>query len=150
MLADAAADIGTLGDVHWGPLDWVARGNYSTRRAGATLHVLLHSRRAVLDVPHGIDAVEVHVKAGAGRRLWDRVCCASSDARLQPEAGSWKSGAIEVSAETRVELALRAARPLSAERVPRPRIRAWPLARRLIVEGRDRTRPLLTRRSAAT
>ncbi len=42
-----------------------------------------------------------------------------------------------------LDLELVAERPLDPLQVAAPRRKAWPLARRLLVEGRDRLQPLL-------
>jgi hypothetical protein len=78
VLAQAADDVNRLGDVRWGPLDWIARRNYSTH--------------------------------------------------------------------AQVELSLPPDRPLEPHALPNLATKPWPIARRMLVEGRDRMHPLFRTR----
>jgi len=148
VLAEAAADVAELGEVSWGPPSWIAASNYSIRRAGDTLEVRLHTRRAVLEVPEGVGAIRVEVVGAYGDPLWSGVACGNERTLLSPVRGGWRSKPIEVSPASNIELSLPAACPLAADRLPDLRIRPWPAVRRVAVEGRDRLRPFLGRSPA--
>ncbi len=137
-LAEAAAQVNRLGDVAWRPLPAIARAAADTRRAGATLHVRPWTRRVAVDVPAGV------------RRL---VVEPPGELRAP---GVPEAYAIEIEpppepapAPRRVAIALSpppcadaGAAPVRAGTAATPR-RAWPVARRLAGEGRDRLAPVL-------
>jgi len=173
LLAEAADDINRLGDVRWRPLDEIAASNYSTKQGHETLAVHMHSRRVRLDVPEGVAAVTVHTSDVQGEPLWRNVACATGVASEAPTAtdmgtlaspadvgwraspadvgwapmakvrGGWESKELEVPAPTRIELSLAPHQPLRAEALPRLASGVWPITRRVLVESRDRVRPLL-------
>jgi hypothetical protein len=143
--ARAAADIAELGEVRWGPLDWIAASNYSTRREGDVLGVRLHSRRARVEVPRDVSAVRLQVDAMVGEALWGCVACDEQRAPLERDRGGWISPPLQVRAGSEVEVSLPAAEPLLPEALANTRPAVWPIARRLLTESRDRARPLLAR-----
>lgn len=160
-LARAARDIDDLGDVRWGPLGGVAGGAYATRLLGETLLVQMFARRVAVEVPEGVETVRVLAREPLGGAGWQEVGhnCRRASEREARGGVSGKSGdgaglrmsfahgegvsePLRVSAG-RLELELVAARPLDPLQVAAPRSKVWPLARRLLVEGRDRLQPLL-------
>jgi hypothetical protein len=160
ILARAAAEIEGLGDVRWGSLGWIARGNYATRRVGETLLVRMHARRVAIDVPAGVRALRVLVgeplggaaghrviHAGAGMEAGatgeaDGAVEAGTAVEIAYEGGLGASRPLAVDAPSQIELTLPADRPLSPAEVPSPGVNPWPLARRILVEGRDRIQAL--------
>ncbi len=137
VLAEAAADINRLGDVHWQSLAAIVRAGAETRRAGSSLEVRLMSRRARLDVPGGARELSVDLAAlapeGARVRLYN------GGPPTEIAAGS--PAALHGDGPRRVELELVAANDSDAIGSRRPRLR--PLARRLASEARDRGLALL-------
>ncbi len=154
VLERAAAEIDGLGEVRWGPLDEIAERNYESRVDDSTLVVEMYSRRVIVEIPRGVDNVRVQTRELAGRPLWREAACGRGRAPMLERAGGWASGAMPVRPPARVELSLSPAHPLQVgvaagatagwwSSAPRP----WPLTRRVLVESRDRIRPLLSGRA---
>lgn len=141
--ADAAEDVGRLGDVRWGPLDWIARHSYSTRTEGAVLGIRMYSRRARVEVPAGVRALRVHTNEIHGGPAWRGVTSGGERAGMSQTAAGWVSDVLEVRPGGGLELSLEPAEPLEPDALAPPKMSPWPLARRALVEGRDRLRPLL-------
>ncbi|HEV7939031.1 MAG TPA: hypothetical protein VGP18_13545 [Solirubrobacteraceae bacterium] len=143
LLEQAAADINNLGEVRWGPLDGVAGGAYATRRLGDTLLVQMYGRRASIDIPEGIDTLCVLAQEPLGGAGWHEVRYGGGSGQMIFNEGSGLTGPLSIGAPGKLHLELVAGRPLDPLQVAAPRRKAWPLARRLLVEGRDRLQPLL-------
>jgi hypothetical protein len=144
-LAQAASEINGLGEVRWGSVGSIARDCFFSRRVGQTLHVQLHSRKAVLEIPPEVSALRVSVPSLIASEPQRWLLCGSAPVALRRGVGSWTSKTLPVASGERVELALVAGDPLDPASVPAPPRRPWPLARRLLVESRDRVRPLIAR-----
>jgi len=142
ILAQATGDINALGDVQWGPLGWIARGNYTTRRLGPTLLVRMHARRIAVDVPAGVRTLRVLCQEPLGGAAAHRLSHAGGSVDIAFADGAGASQPLAVDAPTPIELTLLADRPLLAADVPSRGIRPWPWIRRTLVEGRDRLQPL--------
>jgi hypothetical protein len=153
LFAQAAGAINGLGEVQWGPLGWIARGNYATRRVGEVLHVRLYARRVEVEVPVGVRALRVVAQAPHGGPAWRRLVhtsgATSSAVGMTFEEGLGISEPLPVVAPTGVELALVADRPLDPALLATRGVRPWPCLRRVLVEGRDRIQPLLRARAEA-
>ncbi len=153
VLAQAATEIGRLGDVRWESLGNIARGSYETWRQGETLLVRMHARRIALDVPAGVRTLRVHVPEPTGGAAGHRLTYAGGELEVAFVDGVGISEPLAVAARpaapaaepaddaagpTRVELTLAADRPLDPTNVPAPGFTPWPWIRRALVEGRDR------------
>ena len=153
LFAQAAGDINGLGDVRWGPLGAIARGNYAMRQVGEVLHVRMYARRVDVEVPAGVRALRVAAQAPHGGPAWRRVIHAGGGASgtvdMSFEDGLGISESLPVSARGGVELALAPDRPLDPALLATRGVRPWPCLRRALVEGRDRVQPLLRARAAA-
>jgi hypothetical protein len=143
LFAQAAGDINGLGDVQWGPLHWIARGNYTTRRAGETLHVQMHARRIRIEVPDGVRALRVQIQEPYGGPAWGTLAHPGGAGEMTAQAGRGEAKLQPVASPCTVDLTLSADRPLDPAEVAGPTFRSWPLMRRVMVEGRDRVQPLL-------
>lgn len=124
-LAEVAAQVNRLGAVAWRSLTAIARAAADTRREGATLHVRPWTRRVEVRPPPGV------------RRLV-----------VEPPPGLRARGApatFEVAVDEREPGPLLVTLPAPALPAPGPAPRrAWPVARRLAGEGRDRLAPVLS------
>jgi hypothetical protein len=145
LLEQAADDINRLGNVRWGSVGSIARNCYFTRRAGETLHVQMHSRRVIVEVPDGVKMVRVSTPSLTGDEPQRQLVSGAADIRLAATQGGWISDILPAGPGASVELKLVSANPLEAAAVPHPRRTPWPIVRRVLVEGRDRARPLLGR-----
>jgi hypothetical protein len=142
-LSEAVRDVNQLGEVQWGPLDWIAAHNYSLRRTGELLDVRMHSLSATVEIPAGVSAVRVHTQPIYGGPSWLGATCAGQQAPMSSDTGGWSSEPLAVTDRQQVEISLPPARPLQAGALSGPVLKPWPLARRVLVEGRDRLQPLL-------
>ena len=143
LLEQATADINDLGEVRWGALDGVAGGAYATRRVDDTLLVQMYGRRVSIDIPEGIDTLRVLAQEPLGGAGWHEVRHGDVVAQMSFKEGIGVSETLAVGVNGMFDLELVAEHPLDPQRVTAPRRKAWPLARRLLVEGRDRLQPLL-------
>jgi hypothetical protein len=143
VLALAADEINGLGDVIWAPLDEIAARNYKTRRDGDLLTVEVYSRRVLVDVPAGVTAVRVQTRELSGDPLWKQVTCDAGRAPMVKRRGGWVSEPLEIDSPGRIELLLPSDHPLQVDTVAERARKPWPITRRVLVESRDRLRPLL-------
>ncbi|MGA8365342.1 MAG: hypothetical protein WB709_12605 [Solirubrobacteraceae bacterium] len=142
VLAQAACEVNSLGDVEWGSLSWIARGSYATRHVEGVLHLRMDSRRIVVDVAPGTHALRVFVREPFGGGAGHRLMHAGGVADIAFERGIGTSELLRINTPGRIELALMADMPLSPVEIRSPGIRPWPWLRRALVEGRDRIQPL--------
>jgi hypothetical protein len=143
--AQVANDVNRLGDVRWGPLDTIAKCNYSARRAGKVLVVQMYSRRAIVEVPENISSLVIKTPGTYGERLWQHLVYGTNQAPMQRVDAGWVSDVLQVAGGVRLELHYVSKHILDPDRLPRPPARGWPILRRLLVEGRDRAYPLATK-----
>ncbi len=133
LLAEVAAAISQLGDVHWTSLGGIAQGGAETRREGAVMSVRPLARRVRIVVPDGVRELRVEppegLAAGRGgievRATGGATSHAASGAPVPVIAGE-------------VELTLAAPAVAAPPHAAASRLRVWPVARRLAGEGRDR------------
>jgi hypothetical protein len=154
ILAEAARDIDSLGEVRWGPLGPVARESYATRRVGETLFVRMHARAVSIEVPAGVRELRVLAPEPLGGAGWRQLAHGGAVAEMafadgvgfsEPlllDEGLRAPESLPSDARGRIELKLIPDRPLDPTAVPAPRPRPWPLIRRAMVEGRDRVQGL--------
>ncbi len=143
LLEQAATDINDLGEVRWGSLDGVAGGAYATRMVDDTLLVQMYGRRVSIDIPEGIATVRVLAQEPLGGAGWHEVRHGDGAVGMSFAEGTGVSEPLSVGAPGKLDFELVAEHPLDPVQVTAPRRKAWPLARRLLVEGRDRLQPLL-------
>jgi hypothetical protein len=131
-LAVRAAEVNRLGKVRWASLDVLAATNIERRQDGERLHVRPYGRRAQVEVP-----------ATASTLVVERPPGSHADDTVRTAAGEVAFGEpFAVAPGATVELTLVAADAVSPAAVPAPPRRAWPVARRIAAEARDRTAPL--------
>jgi hypothetical protein len=131
QLAEVTARLGRLGDIEWKSPGEIAAANVATRLDGDTLQVRMFTRRATVTVPEGVDRLAVSV--------------AALDREARTDAPVWTASTASGRAPARettdvVEVTLDAPEPPAG--VTAPGFAAWPVARRLLAEGRDRLEPL--------
>jgi hypothetical protein len=143
LLAQAAADIDSLGAVEWGPLGRIAESGYATRRKGETLLVQMYARRVTLEVPDGVRTLRVLAQESLGGSAWQRVAYPGGIASVIFDDGQGASEPLSLDAPGKITLTLLADRPLNPEQVASRGAKPWPVVRRVLVEGRDRLRPRL-------
>jgi hypothetical protein len=149
VLARAARDVDSLGDVRWGRPDWIAKGSFSSRLDGGLMEVELHSRDVVVELPAGVRALRVRTRGPYDEHAWEGLAWSREGASapsltpLAADGGGFAAELDGVRGPARLRLRLPPRREPGAAQPPRRGPRPWPLARRLLVEGRDRAWPAL-------
>jgi hypothetical protein len=143
VLAQAADYIDGLGDVKWGPLDWIATGNHFTRQEGRVLHVQVHSRQTRVKVPAGVSTLRVHITEARAHPGTRRVIYNAREAAITRQRSEWTSELLDVDPGSELTVALPPDHVLKADTFPHAAPRPWPVMRRGLVEARDRARPLV-------
>lgn len=133
LLAEVAHDVSQVGTASWMSLDEIVATSFDTWRDGSRLVVRLHARRAVVDVPDGVEELQIEAAAYAEG---DRLCV---DGREIAGAVAPAEGVKTV--EIRVLRDLPDV-SLNVGAATKP----WPLLRRGLTETRDRLLPRLARR----
>jgi hypothetical protein len=131
-LADAAARVNRIGDVQWTPVGDMALTNHAQRLSGDRVVVRPYARRVLVSRPAGASRLTVQEPL---------------DAHGDPVLRGWSLGSGPVRSfgteatleqDGPVEVRLRGARDVDAERVAPPAWRPWPKLRRAGTEMRDR------------
>jgi hypothetical protein len=78
-----------------------------------------------------------------GDPAWRGLACGGDLAPLARDARGWCSPPIAVRPGAQVELSLPPANPQDPNAAARRTAKPWPVVRRVLVEARDRARPLL-------
>lgn len=137
-LAAQAAAVNQLGAVRWTPIDALSAASFEQRREADVIRVRPYGRRLQVDVPDGVGTLVVERPPGSEAE--DTVRSAAASASFgEPLA---------VTPGERVELSLLAPDAVAPDAVPAPPRRAWPVARRIAAEARDRAAPLRRRATA--
>jgi hypothetical protein len=134
-LAAQATAVDRLGPIRWGSLDTIAANNVERRQEGDRLRLRPYGRRIEVEVPDGVTTLIVERPPGS----------AADDTVKAPTASAAFGEPLTVRPGERLELTLVAADAVSPASVPAPPRRAWPVARRIAAEARDRAAPLRRR-----
>lgn len=146
LVKEIADFVNALGPVRWCNVEEIARTSYKMRVDLPQMRIQMRGRRLLLNIPSGVEFVIVErywldagecellmVEDEQGRRLFT----GSAGAASSPIAiGGAESLTISSPLASRLDYA--AIRP--------PPKRLWPIARRLLSEGRDRLQPLMPSR----
>lgn len=141
VLGELADFINSLGPVRWMDLTAIARSNHRLTTWGSSAWLDLYSRSVEFMIPPDVGTLLV-------RRPWMAEDAAPEVLLVRGESGerlTLQAGCLSPSIPIRAggrlfveSVALNASDPKS---VPAPPLRAWPLARRLLAETRDRLSP---------
>lgn len=130
-----------LGVEDWGPCETIGRRNFSTRRAGSSLHVWSLANVIDVDIPNAVDTLHVRLQAPQGEamplvaQVGDRVL------PLERRASQLQASSIPVTSGTTTRIRISVDPVLSADREPRGRVNPSAVARRMFAEARDRGHP---------
>jgi hypothetical protein len=141
-LSDAADYINSLGEVHWGSLGSIARRSYLARRDGEALVVEMHSRRVVVDIPEEVSVLVVRTPSAWDEEAERHLAYGADDVPMTRCRSGWASDVIAVAPGERMELALVSEHTREGASIDTRHAALWPVLRRTLVEGRDRTQPL--------
>ena len=145
LLANTADSINGLGDVVWADLATIARRNYRHRIEGNRLRVQPFCRTFNVDVPDGVTEIEIEapwLEAGSA----SFVCRSRGQSLLANQTIDAKGNGRTVSVHpgSRVDLELQEAESAAViQKSPRTSLPV--MARRILVELRDRSMPHLPR-----
>ncbi len=143
LLAEVAETINCLGRVKWMDMKGIARSNYMTRSEGKHLRVKMYARCISVDVPEGIEKMSVELPwIGEDGDTEMLIHNHAEKGTLKLAAGKM-SEVISVQSMETVEIIAVPKTTLNYSELPSPPCKLWPLARRILTEGRDRALPLL-------
>ena len=133
--------VNSLEGVTWSDFHDLLQANYVQKTAGETLTVRMHSRDVTVAIPPGIRHLKVErpwLAEGSGEKL---VVTAGCDIiiRRTEEAGS-EPFAVENVAVVRIASEIANPRPAASVSPPPPS--PFPIARKILMETRDRLSPM--------
>jgi hypothetical protein len=145
ILASAARFINGLGEVAWSNMTAITRNNYRFRVQGHVMRVQTFSRITTLNVPEGVSELELEAPwLDPARECVE--CRCSANAARQASAAVQSAFRFCVPPGSNVDLLVRRT-SRNGERPPAlPRTPLRAIARRVLVELRDRGMPYLPRR----
>jgi hypothetical protein len=143
LLAQVADIVNRLGNVIWRDMKGIARSNYMTRLEGKLLRIKMYSRRIVVQVPEGIDEMWVERPWIAEDDETEMLLYKRTGAGTLKSTEGIVTAGIPVQPLETIELTTVPNTTLSYSDLPSPPFGLWPLARRLLTEGRDRMLPIL-------
>jgi hypothetical protein len=137
VLLDAAADVARLGPAQWSSLEDICRSNYESRVVGDQLRLRLHTRRAQVRIPEGVQTICVETGIGFSESLRVRMRSAATILEQEVVDGQARFTPGVTPAVVELEVLLdEALEPPASPGLPHP----WPWIRRAVTEGRDRGR----------
>jgi hypothetical protein len=133
LLAEQAAAVNRLGEVHWSSLGEIAGSNYSASLRDGVLRVRPHAHRLRLNVSDAAGSIVVESPPGPETSFvgWTLGSGVNPFGQAVPAGGGT------------LDLRLAPSAPVDAAAVPAPRPSVWPVLRRAATETRDRLRPLV-------
>lgn len=143
IFSELAGFINGLGNVRWTDLHDMVRGMYATRREGSTLHVRLDARHADVAIPAGVDQVQIHL--GWSNDFGAERLTVRSDEKTAARSFALSAVPVVPVSAQQPRLSLSVESPAGAgdrsAETRKSRLALWPIARRLLTEGRDRLSP---------
>jgi hypothetical protein len=136
-LASAVEDVNRVREARWCSVGEIAASNYETKLEGTQLSLRTFARRVELEIPAGVDRLEVRLPAQHPGPAAEVLTVAGRPAKLGEPA--------DVNPGDLVEIRLEPADRVDFGAVPAPRRQPLALARRALGESRDRLLPLLPR-----
>jgi len=144
ILAELAGFINRMDNISWQDVRRISRGNLWWREEGDTIHVRPFSRWFDLNVHEGIHHVLIHVPWAENSMRVSKIGTAEDDHAAFCEKVQDQTWRISLEGAGRFTVKLEGISiPNDNSRIPCIRMRA--LARRVLVEARDRMMPLLPR-----
>jgi hypothetical protein len=138
VLAELADFINSLGDVRWMDMTGICRSNFRMARDGGQIAIEAYSNRLTIDLKGNEERLLV-IRAGETPPSKIRIEIEGSASACFSVSDS---SPISIRGKGRCELSLIDEGELEYRTIRPPRRRVWPLVRRVLVEARDRTKPL--------
>ncbi len=146
LLAEAADCVNRLGNVVWMNMKGIARSNYMTRSEGKLLRIRMCSRHIAVQIPKDIDQVSVERPWIADHGESESLLCKQAGTGALELAVGRETTGIPVQPLETIEFSSVPNTTLRHSELRPPPFSLWPLARRLMTEGRDRVLPFILKR----
>jgi hypothetical protein len=144
-LDEVAQIMSSLAHPIWMDMKAIARSNFLSRIEGELLIVKMYSRRIALRIPDGMRGVTVERPWMHNVSSEERVIVKGIASGSISEIAGRITRCFSVEGCEDIEIASVANEALDFQEIPSPAVSAWPIARRLLTEFRDRTLPLMQR-----
>jgi hypothetical protein len=139
LFEEIAGFINSLGKVHWLHMKDIARLNYQTRNEGNLLQVRSYARIFNLTVPSGVTQISIHRPNSDGATTEGiRIGTPGNTSQFFP---SYAGEPIPVQPGASLGISFVLPNQIDPNSVRAPKLRIWPLARRVMTESRDRLAP---------
>jgi hypothetical protein len=143
-LAEIARTVNSTGHTVWSDMHGMLRSNYVQRLSGEVLHVRMHSRAVTVRIPSGARQMCVHRSWMAADHRENIVMRSSRGTVIEGVAGA-ETQPEAVEDGDLVEVRTDRVDPLHFSSVAQPGFLLWPIARKMMMEVRDRLTPALSR-----
>jgi hypothetical protein len=144
LFEKAAGIVNSLGNVRWMDMEAMAQSNYAWKREGAVLSVRAYSKILSVDIPEGVEAVEVEAPALGGEFVCSELDVSGVEPKQFRENGVIRSAPVKVSGD-RCRVQWRHVNSVDPATLQGPATSWRHIARRLATEVRDRCQPLTGR-----
>ena len=141
FLADLSRFANSLGAVRWGNMTSIIRSQYSRMLDGRVLRLRMHTKRAEIVVPDGVDRIAIERPWLVDEANKSLVLCGTGIS--SPLTGDDTENQFSVCPGQRISIVSGRAPSAHTVHLRRDRPRAWPIVRRLMTEARDRVAPML-------
>jgi hypothetical protein len=142
FLSEFAGFINKLPAVTWASPQGIVRSNYKELRRGNALFLKLYSRTVDVAVPEGVSEIIVNRPWVGSEGAGETLVVKSRGEELLRVAGSEIIGPVPVVAGQALEITSLPVKQIDFRSVKTSGARCWPVARKLMMEIRDRTAPL--------
>lgn len=142
LLADIAATVNALDGCTWSDMKGIVRSNYLQRTTGDRLDLRMYARHITVPLPDGIRHVRVERPWIESGQTEDITVTAGADTLFTGSAGPLTTP-IEAGNARIIEIASEQPHPVDSSTVAPPRPNPWPIARKILMELRDRLAPML-------
>lgn len=139
-LAELADLINSFGPVTWSNMQSMARSNFLANKTGDHLAVTTFARRVRLRLDRDVRTLEIQPAWMEERPL---LVCQSASGPLLYKGPPNCVIHTEDNGGTELDITFRVLQPMDPAHVPAPKPTLWPILRRVLCEGRDRSQPLL-------
>lgn len=142
LLEEIAGTINGLGCVNWGsPLD-IARNNYKHMRRGSEFNLKLYSRNIRVCMPEGVTSLFIHRPWLQSADETETLLVSQSGSEIFTGVGDAVIGPISVDPGALLDISSLPNRQIDFRTVKTPRIKGWPVLRKILMEMRDRSSPV--------
>jgi hypothetical protein len=142
LMAEMAEAINQLDGVTWSDLPGILRTNYLQRTDGDVLIVKMYSKRITVTIPAGIRQLCVQRTWLAEGQTEKLIFSEGTGTKVERGAGSSTEWFTLTGSQT-VEVGTQNEPAPSLVRISPPRLSPWVIARKILMEVRDRVTPLL-------